>query len=75
MQVRIPFKCPDALEDAIESQAEGEIGGGDDPELDYKFDVLVKECMRKAEKWFRHGETITIVIDFDEMTCTVEEVR
>ena len=77
MKVRIPFKCPDALEEAIEREAEDEIGADPDPEkdalLEEKFDDLVAECKRKAEKWFRYGETVVIVIDFDEMTCTVEE--
>lgn len=78
MIVRIPFKCPDALEEAIESEVEDSLPRSDDPDkdalIDEEFDEIVSDLKKKAEKWFRYGETVTLVIDFDEMTCIVEEV-
>lgn len=73
------MKCPDSLRSAIEQMAEDEIGGGDrdnleqQEELDAEFDNLVSKCLRKAERWFRYGEYVTVELDFDKNTCTVVE--
>ena len=73
------MKCPDSLRNSIETMAEGEIGGGnpedleEQEELDAEFDNLVSKCLRKAEKWFRYGEYVTVELDFENNTCTVVE--
>lgn len=81
MKCRIILKTPDALVGAIERMAEDEIGAGDpDNEelqatLDEEFNEVVKRCTKRAEKWFRYGELVTLEIDFEEMTCIVVETK
>jgi hypothetical protein len=75
----LTFKCPDALEKAIEQLAEDNIGASDDPEkdaqLEIEFEELVEKLKRQAEKWFRYGEAIKLRIDFENGTCTVLPVK
>ena len=74
MKIRIHMKTPDSLNDAIESACEDEVGGAPDDELkDEEFHQLVEKTKELAENWFRYGELVTLVIDTETETCTVEE--
>ena len=79
MQIYLTLKTPDALNDAIERTAEGEFGRSDDPDeearLDEEFNSLVDKTLKQAEKWFRCGETVKLVIDTEEDTCKVIPVK
>ena len=73
MKLTIGMKCPDALTDAIEREAENQTGGpSDSEEHDIAFDELVQKTKTIAGKWFKHGEFIQVTIDTDEGTCVVE---
>lgn len=74
MRFTIGMKCPDALERAIEEQAENEIGGPSDysEEHDIAFEELVEKAKKIAGKWFKYGEFIQVTIDTDAETCVVE---
>ena len=76
MQVRITLKTPDALDDAIERAAEDEIGGASDDESSQEpFEELVAKTKKLAERWFRYGELVSLVLDTEDETCTVERVE
>lgn len=76
MKFTVSMKCPDALERAIELEAEGLVGGSsDDEEADERYSELVRTAMEYAEKWFRYGEIVTLEIDSDKDTCTVIPAR
>lgn len=70
MRVRITLKTPDALNDAIERAAEDEVGGP--PDDDEAFNELVAKTKKLAERWFQYGELVTLVLDTEAETCTVE---
>ena len=73
MRFTVGMKCPDALERAIEEQAENEIGGPvDSEEHDIAFEDLVAKAKEIAAKWFKYGEYIQVTIDTDAETCVVE---
>jgi hypothetical protein len=55
MKVKLTFKMPDAVEQALEDIAE------DDRE----------EVRQACEKWVRYGEYITVEVDTEAGTCTV----
>ena len=80
MKCRLILKTPDALDTAIRNMAQEEIdtivannNNYDDEELDEIFEKIVRESTRKAEKWFRYCETLTLEIDFAKETCKVIE--
>lgn len=75
MKIRIQFKTPDALEDAIKRTCEDEIGGSsNDEDLDDQYNALVEKTMKLASRWFRYNELLTVVIDTEKETCIVEKV-
>jgi len=55
MKVKLTFKMPDAVEQALEDIAE------DDRE----------EVRQACGKWVRYGEYITVEVDTEAGTCTV----
>jgi hypothetical protein len=73
MKFTVCIKCPDALLQAIEKEAENEIGGPpDSEENDIAFEELVEKVKKIAGKWFKYGEYIRITIDTDAETCIVQ---
>lgn len=73
MRFTVCMKCPDALEQAIEKEAENEINGPpDSEEHDIAFSELVEKAKMIAGKWFKYGEYIRVTIDTEAETCVVE---
>lgn len=78
MKLRVTFKDPDTLGDAIEEAVRREIV--DMPNLDAAEREAVAELRREkvgeaVAKWFRWGEYVTVECDTDAGTATVIEAR
>ena len=56
MQIRLTFKTPDVLADALQ-------------ELGDEYDQLPVRAL--CERWIRYGECVTVEIDTETETCTV----
>lgn len=72
MKIRVIMKTPDALNDAIERAVEDEMPAGDSEDLEGEFVTRTMAARKIAEKWFSYGELVTLVIDTEANTCTVE---
>ena len=73
MKFSVTMKCPDVLRDTIEREAENQIGGpSDSEEHDELFKAEVEKALKICEKWFKYSEYITVYIDTEEETCSIE---
>jgi len=68
MIVEITLKTPDALDDAINRTAEDRYIPDEE-----RWEAVCK-AKELAKKWFRFGETVTLVLDTDKETCEVKRL-
>lgn len=62
MKVRMNFKMPDVVDDAVRETVDAEMLKGDiGPEVD-SYDLRF-EARRVCEKFVKHGEYVTIEVD------------
>lgn len=76
MIIHVQVKCPDALERAVEEECENQLGyppPGQEEEDESRYKKMVAETMELAERWFRYGEVVTLCIDTERGTCSVNE--
>ena len=74
MKVRVTFKTPDALDDAIREVLDIPQPVFVDPD-EWRLTTyhLQENAKRKCARWVRHGECITVEFDLDNNTCIVVE--
>lgn len=72
MKIRITFKTPDAVDEAIEEAVGNTLPVGI-PEDEQKAiaDLRVEKVKAASRKWFEWGECATVEWDTDANTCTV----
>lgn len=77
MKFRVTMKTPDALDhginEAVGEQYGYEINGASDDAIP----AIASSQMAHeiAEKWFQHGEQVTVEIDTEAKTCVVVQVK
>lgn len=73
MKIRVTFKTPDAVDNAVEEAVEGVLAGADmdDDEADGAFEVLRDGATQAVAKWVRYGECVTVEFDTEAGTATV----
>lgn len=75
MKYRIVLKDPDGVENAIQDavlDSLRELGAMPEDEIDAVRELRREKIERDFAKWVRYGEYVTLVIDTDAGTCTVE---
>lgn len=70
MRFTVTMKTPDALEFAIKDAVNAEAYNLNDPYGDEK-DELEQRVKNLCKKWFKYGETVTLIIDTDKESCEV----
>ena len=68
MKIRVFFKTPDAVENALDSMGLSE-GNNDESQMEALF-----EAKNLIEKYVRHGENVLIEFDTETKTAEVVEV-
>lgn len=63
MILRLTFKTPDVLGDAIEEALQNL--------PDYEFEHRRRQIEQSARQWIRYGEYVTIEIDIEQRTARV----
>ncbi len=77
MKFTVSFKCPDALQEAVEEAVKSGLVDTDHDEEErealeeLRIQKVYKEC---SEKWFKWGEYCDVEVDTEAGTCTVLEV-
>ncbi len=78
MKLRVTFKTPDALGDAVNEAVAADmagLSGFDGEELDAIREVRVNKAYEACRKWVQWGEYVTIVIDTDAGTAEVAPAK
>ena len=78
MKIKITFKDPDRVYEAIQEAAESEaksIQGLDTHEMALISDTKFKKLSEQCKPWIEYGEYVTIEIDTDAGTATVLKVK
>lgn len=75
MKFTVSMKNPDALDDAIQDAVRKELASNDGISAD-EVDILMEHRSEKVrevcKQWFEHGEYLTVEIDTQAGTCTVQ---
>jgi hypothetical protein len=74
MIVRISFKTPDAMEDAIQEAIQFAEEDAKETGETVDTDELREKAEAVCKKWIKFGENITVDVDTENGTCTVEPV-
>ena len=70
MRIRLGFKTPDVVEDAVaEEMARRKYGHEDEV-----YEDLKHEAIQACAKWVKYGESITVEVDTEKGTCEVVPV-
>ncbi len=67
--ISITLKTPDAVDNAIERYV------GDIPETEDNLELKYRHLQKLASKYFKYGETVTILLDTETGKATVKEVN
>jgi len=75
MKVRMTFKTPDVVEDAIDSAVDNE-RAEDEPEGEYgaNCEDLAEAARMVCKKFVQYGECLTVEVDTETGTCEVVPV-
>lgn len=74
MKLRITFKDPDVVDDAIKEAVSRSIAGlglTDREEICALHEARAESVREKVAKWFEYGEYVTIEVDTDADTAVV----
>lgn len=78
MKVAITMKDPDTLHDAVREAATQEvaaIAGLAEDEREGVVEERIEKALKVCEKWFEWGELLTVVVDTEARTISVEVKR
>ena len=80
MMFTVTMKTPDVLrtacaDAAVEIAQKNVLANPDGLGEDQLLEQLEQELYESAEKWFKYGEYLTVLIDTDEGTCKVMRER
>ena len=67
MKIRVTFKMPDAVDDAIGYAVKDAMD--DNPKQDEE--ALVGAAKKACAKWFEYGEYVVVEVDTKDGTCVV----
>jgi hypothetical protein len=71
MKIRMGFKTPDAMDDAIKEAVDAEMEKLKPDQQDVDADDLAYEAKLTCSRWVKWGEYITVEVDTDKGTCEV----
>ena len=74
MKIRVTFKTPDAVDEAIDDRVARSMTrpeGVDQEEWNMILDARKEALRDRASEWFRWGEYCTVEWDTEANTCTV----
>lgn len=75
MKIKITFKDPDALSDAIEEALdERDYGNLTDSEVVAVRLAAKEEAISVCSKWFKYGEYLSVEVDTNAQTIGIVEV-
>lgn len=76
MIVRVTLKDPDTLYDAINDAVDEcpieQVHNVTAEEAESIREIRKERIRELSQKWFEYGEYVTLIIDTDKETCTVE---
>jgi hypothetical protein len=72
MKIRVSFKTPDAVSDALDDYFPHNEDGEYETEDSYQ---AREDAMSKLKQWVQYGECITIEFDLDANTANVVKVK
>jgi len=73
MKIRVTFRTPDAVEDAILKEVTAAVSGRYNSEEDriQEAGTLKRNAWRSIDRWVRHGENLVVLFDTDTGTAEV----
>lgn len=78
MKITVTMKDPGTLYDAIREAVRENLASLEGISEEEKESLIEGRCERVGEiaaRWFEYGEYLTVIIDTEQNTCTVEEVH